>query len=105
MLLLLLLVQITSMHVHVYVDAVPRADRDDVRQICRGDWIALMQHEDLPAEEDPQCQTWDFAVVMNVRQHVNQSGITDNNIASLTTGTLSMSSSICLDFKIAMPRV
>ena len=31
-------VQITSMHVHVYVDAVPRADRDDVRQIRRGDW-------------------------------------------------------------------
>ena len=40
-------VQITSARVHVYVTAHARADRDDVRQIRRGDWIALMQHEDL----------------------------------------------------------
>ena len=77
-------VQITDARVHVYVDAHARADRNDVRQIRVGDWIALMQDEGLPAEEDPQCQTWDFAHVIHVRQHVNLSGFPDNNVATLT---------------------
>ena len=77
-------VLISSARVHVYIDAHARVDRNDVRQIHRGDWIALMQHEDLPAEEDPQSQTWDFGMVMHVRQHINYSGVLDNNIASLT---------------------
>ena len=76
-------VQITSGHIHVYVDAHARTDDDDVRQIRVGNWIALKQ-SDLPDEIDPQCQQWDFAHVMYVRQHVNLSGFPENNTATLT---------------------